>query len=136
MKKILFLFITALIVVSCDDTSKDIQLKTLNFTVNNTSWIENTDSAGLNRYYSCHIAIPEITSTVFSGGTVTSYIAFTNPNSLETLPYVRHYQNAAGALWTQTIDFDYSVGGVNIYVTNSDFVVDPPSTMSFRFVII
>lgn len=136
MKKALFIFLIAIIVVSCQDASKDIQLKTVDLKVNSSDWIENKDSAGLNRYYTVHFNIPEITSSVFNKGNVTSYIVFDNPISQEALPYVRHYQNAAGSLWTQTIDFDYLVGGINIYVTNSDFAVDPPAAMNFRVALI
>lgn len=79
--------------------------------------------------------MPEITSSVFNNGSVVGYIVLSNSTAQQNLPYVQHFQNANGALWTQTIDFDYSVGGINVYVTNSDFVSDPPTAMNFRVVI-
>jgi hypothetical protein len=107
--------------------------KIINLVANSTDWIAKTDNAGLNRYYSCHFSMPEITSFVFTDGTVLGYSVDNGVQN--SLPYVRHYQNASNNFWTRTIDFDYSVGGVNVYVTNSDFVVDPPPAMNFRIVL-
>lgn len=136
MKKIIFLLLITLAIVSCHDSTKEIQYQSINLSVNSADWIENVDAAGLNRYYTCHFSMPEITSLVFNSGSVVAYIVLSNSTAQQNLPYVRHYQNASGALWTQTIDFDYSEGGLNIYVTNSDFAVDPPAAMDFRVVIL
>jgi len=136
MKKTLFLFLIVLITVSCEDSTKDIKTKVVDLTVNSNEWIESVDAAGLNRFYSCHFNMPEITPAVFNSGTVTTYIEYTNPVSQQNLPVVRHFENAASALWTQTIDYDYADGGMTIYVTNSDFVSDPPTgTMNFHVVL-
>jgi len=135
MKKTLLLFVIAVFVVSCNDSSKDIQLNSLNLKAKSTDWVVNVDQDGLNRFYSCHFNMPEITQGVFNSGLVNAYIVLDNPTAQEALPYVRHFQNLAGNLWTQTIDFDYSLGGINVYVTNSDFAVDPPADMNFRVVV-
>ena len=134
MKKILLLFAIPILLLSCDDSSKDLNMKVINLSVKSNDWVENLDQNGLNRYYSCHFTMPEITSSVYQNGNASTYIVFNN--SQQILPYVRHYENAAGALWTRTVDFDYSKGGMNIYVTNSDFVVDPPEAMDFRVAIV
>ena len=136
MKKTLLLFVIALLIVSCDDKSKDIQMTNVDLIANSSDWVVNVDQDGLNRFYSCHFNMPEITSGVFNNGMVTAYIVLDNPPAQETLPFVRHFQNTAGNLWTQTIDFDYVVGGINVYVTNSDFAVDPPATLKFRVVVL
>lgn len=136
MKKTLLLFLTALLIVSCNDSSKDIQPTPINLVAKSTDWVSNTDANGLNLYYSVHFNMPEITQAVFNSGMVTAYIVFTDPAAQETLPFVRPFQNTAGNHWTQTIDFDYSPGGINVYVTNSDFVVDQPAAMNFRVVIL
>ena len=136
MKKTLLLFVIALLIVSCDDKSKDIQMTNVDLIANSSDWVVNVDLDGLNRFYSCHFNMPEITSGVFNNGMVTAYIVLDNPTAQETLPFVRHFQNTAGNLWTQTIDFDYVVGGINVYVTNSDFAVDPPATLKFRVVVL
>jgi len=136
MKKILLLFLIALLIISCDDKSKDIQLKNVDLIATSNDWVVNVDQDGLNRFYSCHFSMPEISSGVFNNGLVTAYIVLDNPIAQENLPIVRHFENTSGNLWTQSIDFDYSIGGINIYVTNSDFAVDPPATLKFRVVIL
>ena len=136
MKKTLLLFVIAIIVVSCNDASKDIQLNNIDLQAKSTDWVVNVDQDGLNRFYSCHFNMPEITQGVFNNGLVNAYIVLDNPIAQESLPYVRHFQNTAGNLWTQTIDFDYAPGSINVYVTNSDFAVDPPAAMNFRVVIL
>ena len=136
MKKTLLLFVIAVLVVSCNkDSSNDIQLNSITLKAKSTDWVENVDQDGLNRFYTCHFNMPEITQGVFNNGVVNAYIMLDNPTAQETLPYVRHFQNSAGKLWTQTIDFDYSPGGINVYVTNSSFAVDPPAAMNFRVVV-
>jgi len=137
MKKILLLFVIALLIVSCDDKSKDIQMTNVDLIAKSSDWVANVDNVGVVGYYSVHFDMPEITSGVFNNGMVTAYIVIdNNPTVQEPLPYIRHYQNLNGTLWTQTIDFDYSSGGITIYVTNSNFVDNPPSTMNFRIVIL
>lgn len=135
MKKTLLLFIIALIVVSCEDSTKDIQTKVINLKVNSNEWVENLDVDSLNRYYSCHFSMPEITPAVFNTGTVTTYIVLNNGAFQKVLPYVTHLQDKNGAFWTQTVDFDYNVGGLNVYFTASDFAPIPPSTMNFHVVL-
>ena len=135
MKKLLLFIVVTLTFVACRD-SKEIQFNSINLSVKNSDWVENVDNQGLNRYYSCHFNMPEISSTVFNSGSVIAYIIVNNSTSQQNLPYVRHFENAKGVLWTQTIDFDYSEGRINIYVTNSDFAVDPPSAMDFRVVVL
>lgn len=133
MKKVILFIAVVFIFASCQQSNGPQSMKVINLTAKSTDWIAKTDNAGLNRYYSCHFTMPEITSFVYTDGTVLGYSI---DNGLQnSLPYVRHYQNATGNFWTRTIDFDYSVGGVNVYVTNSDFVVDPPPAMNFRIVL-
>ena len=62
--------------------------------------------------------------------------------SQQLLPSVRHKEEVVSAdewyLWTETTDFDYMVGNVNIYVTYSDFPTDAsiaPGDMDFRLVL-
>lgn len=135
MKKTLLLFLIAIMVVSCEDSTKDVKIKTIDLRVNSNEWIENLDNDGLNRFYSCHFSMPEITPTVYNSGTVTSYIVLANPLAQQVLPYVRHFQDTAGAYWTQTVDYDYNVGGMNVYVTSSDFAAVPPAAMDFHIVL-
>ena len=134
MKKTLLLFVIAVFVVSCNDSSKDIQLNNIDLKAKSSDWVVNIDQPGI---YSVHFNMPEITQGVFNNGIINAYIVLdNNPTAQEPLPYVRHYQNTDGTLWTQTIDFDYSVGGMNVYVTNSNFADNPPLTLNFRVVIL
>ncbi|HLP05180.1 MAG TPA: hypothetical protein VK152_07105, partial [Paludibacter sp.] len=87
----------------------------------------------LNRYYTSHFSMPEITSTVYKDGTVVAYLVTNGVQ--QNLPYVRHYEDSSGNLWTQTVDYDFSVGNLNVYVTNSDFAKEQPGTMNFRVVL-
>lgn len=134
MKKIYLFIAIAFVFMSCKQSNAPENMKVVNLTANSTDWVANTDNDGLNRYYSAHFSMPEITSFVYANGSVEGY--FVDNGVQESLPYVRHFQDAAGALWTRTVDFDYSVGGINVFVTNSDFAVDPPATMNFRIVLI
>jgi alanine racemase len=143
MRKTLLLFVVALIVVSCSDTANDINVNNttsptanvIDLKINSNAWIQNTDSIGTNKYYTYHFPMTEITSSVFNSGTISSYILTNNPIKQVTLPFTQHLQNSAGISWTQTIDFDYSVGGINLYVTNSALNADPPATMDFNITI-
>jgi len=140
MKKVVLFIAIALFFVSCEGPvgpqgpqGYGTNWKIINLIVNNTDWQVNTDNNGQNRYYSAHFSMPEITSFVFTSGTVLGYLV--DSGVQDPLPYVRHYQDTYNNFWTRTIDFDYSVGGMNVYVSNSDFAVDPPATMNFRVVL-
>ena len=144
MKKILLLFIIAFIAFSCNDTSNDIIVANLNKTNNPTTfdikvksndWVLNTDNVGVNKYYTYYYSMPSLTSSVFDTATINSYILTGSSGTQQTLPYVGHFQNAAGTIWTQTVDFDYAVGGINVFITNSNLKADAPAAMDFNVVI-
>jgi len=135
MKKLFLILAVALAVISCRDSVSD-ELNTkqiISLKVNSSDWVENTDNAGLNRFYSYHFSVNEINSNIYNNGAVVGYIELDGRQ--QALPYVRHFQSSNGSMWTRTVDFDYLKGGVNIYVTNSDFVSDPPETMNFRIIL-
>lgn len=135
MKKLFLILAVALTFISCRDSVSD-ELDTkqiISLKVNSADWVENTDNAGLNRFYSYHFPINEINSTIYNNGAVVGYIELDDRQ--QALPYVRHFENSNGIMWTRTVDFDYLKGGLNIYVTNSDFMSDPPETMNFRIVL-
>lgn len=137
MKKILLILIVALTTVSCvkmDDDINELNIKTILLKVKEADWEEIRDNEGLNRFYSASFTIPEINRQVLSFGNLNAYVLF--DGSQQVLPYVRHYENVEGAMWTRTVDYEYLEGKLNIYVTNSDFIQDFPEEMSFRIVII
>ena len=139
MKKSFYLFLVALFVLSCqgpvgpEGPQGGTNTKIVNLVASAGDWIETLDVNQQNRYYYCYFSMPEITSAIFMDGSVSTNLLIDAIQ--QPLPTVRHYQNPDGSSWTQTIDFDYSVGGVNVYVTNSDFKPNPPATMNFRTVI-
>jgi len=72
MKKIYLFIAIAFVFVSCQSNAPQ-NMKVINLSVNSADWIEKTDNAGLNRYYSAHFTMPEITSFVYSSGSVEGY---------------------------------------------------------------
>ncbi|NDP21747.1 MAG: hypothetical protein GZ091_11805 [Paludibacter sp.] len=140
MKKIYLLFIVAVFFVSCQGpigpegpAGYGTNWKIINLVVTQNDWVESFDDDGINRYYSSYFSMPEITSTVFNDGSVNAYVLI--DNTQQPLPYVRHYEDINSNLWTRTVDYNFTQGGMNIFVTNSDFISDPPGTMSFRIVL-
>ena len=134
MKRTFILLAIVTMLVSCSKTEDQSTMwKIINLEVKHSDWILNKDGDGLNKYYSCTLDMPEITSFVYNQGTVLGYNVI--GDAQQVLPYVRHYQNTSGNFWTRTVDFDYSIGKMTVYVTNSDFFEEVPPTMDFRVVL-
>ena len=154
MKKTVLLFVIGLLMASCSgpmgprgydgsdglnglngtNGTNGTNWKIVDLVVNNTEWIRKTDvGTGLNGYYTCKFTMPEISTFIFNSGTVLCYIKI-DPKQ-QVLPYVRHYENNLGKMWTKTIDYDFLPGEMNLYVTNSDFFNEIPETMRFRVVL-
>ncbi|MCL1867389.1 MAG: hypothetical protein FWF72_00335 [Paludibacter sp.] len=143
MKKILFfigiLFATATIFSACEGpmgppgkdglNGEGVNWDIIPFTVMANQWIRKTDQNGLNGYYYASINVPEITNFIATKGLALCYLV--DGDVQIVLPSVRHYENAYNERWTQTIDFDIAVGGIFVYVTNSDFFDERPSKMDF-----
>ena len=127
-----------LLLTSCEEVSYSEVLDTkqvFTFEVKANDWQANTDHDGLNLFYSCNFKIKGLNTGVsLNRCAVLAYINFGNYE--QPLPYIRHYENTFGELWTRTVDFDYSLKEVNFYVTNSDFAVERPEKMYFRLVYI
>ena len=132
----IILAIMMLTLVSCESYKGDLGAKQIfNFEVKADDWTEITDNDGLNRYYRCGFKLKNFhPGTSFKRRAVLAYINFGEYE--QPLPYIRHYENAAGELWTRTIDFDYSSDEINFYVTNSDFAREIPEKMHFRVMFI
>ena len=145
MKKVILFTLIATIFISCEGPmgprgydgrdGHDGLLSTwkvIEMPVNANQWVEYTDNNGLNRFYAVDINVPEITENIFLDGLILCYLYRAGTPPVQTvLPSVRHYENTHGDLWTQTIDYEYYNGGISIYVTNSDFAIDPPGDMFF-----
>lgn len=143
MKKTLLLVVITLFLASCGGPmgpqgpagydGANTNWKIVDLVVNSSDWVENVDAFSRNRYYSCHFNMPEISSFIFSSGSVNTYIKIDNKQ--QPLPYVRHFENAQLIMWTRTVDYEFLVGGLNVFVTNSDFLQQTPETMRFRVVL-
>ena len=138
MRTYLILLISALTLISCDiNYTEPEELNTkqvFRFEVKKADWTPYTDESGLNLYYRCNFDIKGITQYIVENGAVLGYIEFDGYQ--QALPYTRHMENADGARWSRTIDFDFSRTDVQFYVTNNDFINDPPETMYFRVVFV
>lgn len=132
MKKAFILLLIPFFAISCSNYGDETRIKTVNLVVEEYDWVEYTNLDGTNRYYSCSFTMPEITSDVYEYGSLQTYYMFGSAQL--ALPYVQHKENIGGAMWTQTVDCDYSVGSMSIRVTNSDFFKKLPGKMTFRVV--
>lgn len=133
MKKAFFLAFVIPFLVSCEFNQQS-TIQVVNVTVSQSDWHAHVENDGSNLYYYCTVNMPEITPYVYSSGLVNAYIVYNDGQVI--LPSVKHYEVLNPYMtWTNTINFDYSVGSLNIIVRSSDFVVDPPPAMNFRIVI-
>ena len=139
MRKIYLLFAIALLVASCQGPvgpegpqGSGTNWKIINLVVNSADWVVQHDLDG-NIYYSNHFSMPEITSFVYTDGSVIGYTVINGTQM--ALPNVSHFKNSSGQSWTQTVDYNYSAGAMNVFVTTSDFAAVKPPTMNFRVVL-
>ena len=58
MKRLLIILSAALLLISCTTDYEETNIKVINLQVNSNDWVENTDSEGLNRYYSASFNMP------------------------------------------------------------------------------
>lgn len=137
MKKIFLSLLAGIMLLSCNyepmvETLDSKQI--YEFTAYARDWQESADNDGLNKFYHVTFTIKGLNDLIFDKGAVMAYLH--NGTYQQPLPYTRHYENDKGEKWTKTIDFDYEIGKITFYVTNSDFAVDPPQEMDFRVVLI
>lgn len=131
MKRLLLFFAVVTMLASCSMDTTTV----VNLTVGAQDWTDNSEpNIDIPLYYSCTFAMPEINSIVYEQGLVQAYIVFNGAQ--QVLPFVQHNKNADDVMWTRTIDFRYAAGELTFFVTNSDFIIDPPEAMDFRVVLI
>ena len=133
MKKALFLLLTTVIFASCEQP-EPLYYKSIHyFDIKKSDWILSIDENKLNNYYYCSFNFPKLTENVFDGGSVSAYLD--DSFYQQVLPIVRHHEDREGFQWTTTTDFDFEIGKIKFYVTNSDFVNERPEAMTFRVVL-
>lgn len=141
MKKTFFigLALVAAMLSSCTKTYVDdnavTKWKIVDVDVPARSWQAFTDGEGLNLFYVATVDVPELTDVICKDGMVSCYLV--DGDVQIVLPYIRHYQNADGFFWTTTNDYEFSVGKLDLYITNSDFADDPPvGNRRYRLVLV
>lgn len=139
MKKILLLILTVLFVAvttSCEgptgpmgpqgdpgDDGYGTSWFTQSYKIKKSAWKLVGNKGELNSFYYTSIPVSDLTQTIYQDGTVLAYIE-TESGVKNSLPYVSHRggKDSLGEfLWTQTYDFDFSVGYITVYLTYSDF---------------
>lgn len=99
-----------------------------------------------NNYFCATVEVPELTEEAFDYGVISMYRTYNydkSDASQVALPYVHlaEEKTEEGTFYyTETVDYEYGIGWVNIYYTVSDFIYewDPtfaPVDMQFRLVI-
>lgn len=160
MKKTVLLLVAALALVACEGPQgpqgpqgdkgdpgvgswKIIDLKV-------DTW--NYSNAANNNYFYADFNVPELTEFIYDYGLAQCYIEYdsgTEQRTQQVLPMSRHKEeqivNAGGetqwVFYTETIDYDYGIGNVRIYLTQSDFNYEidtkwEPDPMLFRLVLL
>ena len=112
----------------------------IDFTVKNNNWgyreVEygNEDEG----YFEAILEVPEITKDVIEQGVVMVYRRFNDGGSTiwTPLPAQRTEKTSDGLYYTTFVDFEYSLGRVNIFVTATDLYAGvKPGDMTFRVAI-
>lgn len=125
------------------DPGESTQWSIVNMSVSSEDWELVSYADGTNPYYYVTFDVPELDDFIYAQGLTKCYIEFnrgTDSAYQQELPYVRHYEayndNDEQIIWTRTVDYDFGIGFVNVYVTFSDFYVDDrPEAMDFRLVL-
>ena len=149
MKAIKFILASAIAVSifsSCQEEIPITVLQTVLITVNSSDW--NYSNIDNNNYFFATVDMPEITQEVFKTGLVKMYRAydFNSSSAVQMeMPFTRHieYYDEDEDEWnfyTETIDYEFSVGTMTICYTQNDFYYEEdvdfvPDKMQFRCVI-
>ena len=133
MKKILFLFISSIILAGCNTTIvSNLEMETIDVNVRANDW-QYTHMSD-NNYFRCVVEMPEITSKVFDQGEVKVYRKFYDKQNNDffkhILPDVCHVKENQ-FLYTITVDYIYGVGWLEFNYRVSDFVYDEGNYMDF-----
>lgn len=144
MKKRFFLFLAAMLVfVGCSDDNNETAMywKIINVTVDYRDWKPYADTDGLNPYYMCEKAVPEIDRELYRNGNVFAYLVQNPGQSYEvqtplncSIPREDFVGNE-WFTWTEHYSFDFMPGSVAFYVRYSDFADAQPPTQVFRIVL-
>lgn len=140
MKKILLISSLLVLLVSCERTTyverpTNLNREIIGIKIYSRDWKYTNDSQ--NNYYYAVVAIPEITKYVYDNGMISMYVEYLykdGTTALSPLPNVMHKEYKDNNVWktyTQTINYEYSVGEVVITLTYSDFAKIQPGDYYF-----
>ncbi len=153
MKKLLFLAAPLFLLIACEGPAgpmgpmgpqgangadgEGLNWYTISITVNADEWQLKGNPNDLNSYFYVYKPVNRLTKHIYEYGSVIAYIE-TDTGVKNGMPYVLHLGEASGGkefLWTQTYDFDFTVGEIGFYVTYSDFSTTfRPGTETFHIV--
>ncbi|MBP6609815.1 MAG: hypothetical protein KA206_01865 [Paludibacter sp.] len=132
MKKLFYLLLIPIIALSCtDDDTYESDITLINLSAKASDWKFKDQ---LESYYYVSFTMPEINAWVYDNAVVSVYQTF--DDATQPLPVVMHNQDSEGVRWTRTIDYEYGLKTITIYVTDSDFEKDPPGNMTFKVALI
>ena len=103
----------------------------LNVDVPAGSWRKSDDGS----FFFANVKVPQLTKMVCEEGMVQCYIKYSDGQQA-LLPTVR-YESDGKDLWQRLIDYEFSVGNLDLYYTTNDFAYDPsePGHLTFRLVL-
>ncbi|MCQ2143532.1 MAG: collagen-like protein [Bacteroidales bacterium] len=112
----------------------------IEFDVPADAWNYNQEMGDIEHgYLSTTLDCPEITEKIYKEGLVLAYVMA--PSFQAPLPYSRFYYEPVetedggtdNILWTCVIDFEFRVGAVDVYLTNSDFFLADEDIADYKF---
>jgi len=124
-----------------EEIVQEIHPTVVNIDVPKTSWAYSyLDN---NNYFYATVDMPELTQDVFNNGMIKMYRWVANNVQME-MPFTRHNEVEINGTWyfyTETVDYEFSVGQMTIYYTVSDFDYEldetfVPAEMKFRCTIL
>ena len=121
------------------------EMKSIKINVASNAW--RYTGVDNNNYFTATVSMPEINAAVFKEGLVKMYRVYDwdKSDAAQTeLPYIRHNEYLGDdGLWyfyTETVDYEFSPGQINIYYSASDFKYElvefNPGPMEFRCVVV
>lgn len=117
-----------------NNTYIGVQNYVYDFDVRTTQWEYCEDPKNpLEPWWMCSVSVDGLTQYAYDFGQFSCYLDLDGYQ--QVLPVVRHHNNGE-ILWTETVDFEFGVGCVNVICTPSDFYMEEkPESMWFRLVI-
>ncbi len=128
-----------------DGSEWSVQKVVKDYVIQSSDWEYITDSDGYNGCFRAILNCSELTQTILDEGVCLAYLV-NSDGTQAVLPSVRHMEEvytengeATYYFWTQTIDAEFAVGTVYVYLTESDFYStadNPPAGISVKVTLV